>query len=641
MRLFRFGLWIVLVAIGCKREEDTHAGALRLDLTYATFRPGCLTLKVEDRADPSHVVSQELDLGPRPEPSRNVTVAVFRQEGWSRQLVLTATAYERSCAEQNPRAVDTETVQAEVPEKGVAPVKLDLRAEDLDDDRYVKTAQGGSDCDDDDPALNPGVTEDCDGKDDNCSGDETDAPGNVTYYADVDHDGYGNPNVRQLSCVPPAGTVTNGLDCNDGNAAVHPNQREPLCDGQDDNCDNAVDETFDAGTPCATVQGCTGTLTCTADRTSSQCVSAQAPTEWFVDEDGDSRAGTSVGLGCVPPVAGAVSQQSDCDDSSPFVSAGGVERCDRLDNDCNGQVDEVGCGSSAWQPIANTPDTEWRALAAHAEGQSWVAGPGDALAHVAGGTITPYPDCPGLWVSAWARPSDGRVFLGSIDGKIATHAVTGGPDCASATVNTDPSNVSPVNGLVGFENGASSTIFAVRSDGRIYQWTYPGATAPVEVARVAANLRAVHGTSPTNLLAVGADSGSGAPRAFRFNGTTWSQESLPSTLPARLFLRSVHMVHAQLAYAAGDEGVVLERSSGTWKEAPRLNPSGTPPSILGLTAYGRTAVYAVTSDKNVYLLNGSWSSVAPLTWTPWAIDGVGPHDLWIAGSQGQVLHWGP
>ncbi|WP_224240802.1 MopE-related protein [Hyalangium gracile] len=614
-----------------------------MDLTYATFRPGCLTLKAQDQADPSRFTLQEVALGQEPAPSRTVKVAVFRKEDWSRRLVLTATAYERSCAEQNPRQVDAQTLEAEVPAEGIALVSMALRAEDLDDDHYVKVSQGGTDCDDDDPAVNPGILDDCDGKDDNCSGDESDAPGVIVYYADVDGDGYGNPATRQASCVQPTGTATNGLDCNDTNAAVRPNQRELLCNGQDENCDSVADDSFDVSRPCTTALGCSGAWACTPDQRASQCVSPETPRNWYVDEDGDQRAGRSVGPGCVPPVAGAVDRQDDCDDSSPFAFSGGTERCDRLDNDCNGQVDEVGCGSVAWRTIPGTGNTEWRALAAYADGRAWVASPTGALAHVAGGVATAYPDCAGQWLSAWARPSDGRVFLGSEDGRIATHAVTGGVDCSTAGENTSTGTSSQINGLVGFENGASTTLFAVTSNGRIYRWTYPGNAPPVELAGLGANLRSIHGTSPTNLLAVGVDSSSGVPRAFRFDptGGVWVQESLPASLP-KVFLRDVHMVHGQLAYAAGDQGVVLERSNGAWKEVTRLDPGGgPPPNIHGLTAFGRTAIYAVTNDKKVYLFNGSWSSVESLSWTPRAIDGVGPHDVWAAGSQGTVIRWSP
>ncbi|MCB9758248.1 MAG: putative metal-binding motif-containing protein [Alphaproteobacteria bacterium] len=87
---------------------------------------------------------------------------------------------------------------------------------DLDGDGWASP----EDCDDSDAAVHPeadevpynGVDEDCDGED----------------LLDVDGDGW------------EAWTV-GGEDCRDGNAAVHPDAVE-LCNGADEDCDEAVDE---------------------------------------------------------------------------------------------------------------------------------------------------------------------------------------------------------------------------------------------------------------------------------------------------------------------------------------------------------------------------------------------------------------
>jgi hypothetical protein len=641
MRLFRIGLSIVVVAVGCKREEEPAAGALRVDLSYATFRPGCLTVKAADKAEPSRAEVHEVALGPQADRarSRELTLAVFRKEGWSRDLVLTATAYERPCTDPASKVVDTQTTEAQVPERGVLPVKMDLRAEDLDDDGYVTDDQGGSDCNDDAPTVNPAIPEDCDGSDDNCSGDETDAPGAITYYADGDGDGYGDPNRRQGSCLQPPGTVPNSRDCDDTNPAIRPDQPEAACDNVDENCNGVRDDTFDAGTPCTTALGCTGALAC-ATSTTSQCVSSQTPVPWYVDDDGDLQAGTMAGLGCQAPAPGAKNQRDDCDDSSPFVRDGGMERCDLLDNDCDGTTDES-CGARTWEQLPDPGSLEWRAVAAYAENKAWVAGLGGALTSIEGMVAIPYDDCSEDWSSAWASPSTERVFLGSNDGKLAMRDRLSGVGCTFA----DTGRSAGINGLVGFDTGAGPVLFAVASDGRIYRWAPPA--DPVEVSRVSANLRDVHGTSPTNLLAVGAGSDN-LPRAFRANpdGGVWIGEPLPSGLPAGTFLRGVHMVHGDLAYAAGDKGLLLERSNGTWS-APAfsrliLGDGGTP-NLLDVAAYGRTLVYAIGNDKAVYRFNGNAWAPPDYTgdWTPFAINGVAPHDVWVAGSQGTVIHRGP
>lgn len=71
-----------------------------------------------------------------------------------------------------------------------------------------------------------------------------DAGCSVPYYADADHDGFGDMAgpMRGTVCSGPAPTgysLTND-DCNDNDANVHPHAAEP-CDGIDENCDGYAD----------------------------------------------------------------------------------------------------------------------------------------------------------------------------------------------------------------------------------------------------------------------------------------------------------------------------------------------------------------------------------------------------------------
>ncbi|WP_375768932.1 MopE-related protein [Archangium gephyra] len=168
------------------------------------------------------------------------------------------------------------------------------------------------DCDDFDPAINPGAEEVCDGLDNNCNGAVDEAAGS-TWYRDADGDTYGNAAVSTLACVQPSGYVSNSSDCDDSKASVKPGATE-VCDGLDNNCNGAVDEA-------------TGST-------------------WYRDADGDTYGNAAVStLACSAP-AGYVSNSSDCDDSKASVKPGATEVCDGLDNNCNGSIDEA--AGSTW-----------------------------------------------------------------------------------------------------------------------------------------------------------------------------------------------------------------------------------------------------------------------------------------------------
>ena len=111
--------------------------------------------------------------------------------------------------------------------------------DDLDQDGYDLE----QDCDDGDASLNPGAEERCDGVDNDCDGvtDEAQAVDAGTWHADDDGDGFGDPQDAQTACEQPAGTVEDGSDCDDGDAAVNPQATE-VCNGADDDCEGSEDQ---------------------------------------------------------------------------------------------------------------------------------------------------------------------------------------------------------------------------------------------------------------------------------------------------------------------------------------------------------------------------------------------------------------
>ncbi len=101
-----------------------------------------------------------------------------------------------------------------------------------------------NDCNDNNAAIHPGVTDVCNSIDDDCDG-STDEDGTLTWWLNADGDNYAA--ATQSTCTSPgAGWTTtapqfNG-DCNDNNAAINPGAIEICANGIDDNCNGFIDE---------------------------------------------------------------------------------------------------------------------------------------------------------------------------------------------------------------------------------------------------------------------------------------------------------------------------------------------------------------------------------------------------------------
>ncbi len=193
---------------------------------------------------------------------------------------------------------------------------------DADGDGFPASATGDEqeDCDDASATVNPGATEICDGRDNDCDGDVDADDSDVAltlWYLDADEDGYGDPESQIADCEDPGGYVEEGEDCDDGDPEIHPGAEES-CDGVDQDCDGVADD------------------------------EVEGAETWFRDSDEDGFGDPTEAMRSCEEPEGYVDNDEDCDDADPNISPAGTESCDEQDEDCDGDIDEDVDDAPSW-----------------------------------------------------------------------------------------------------------------------------------------------------------------------------------------------------------------------------------------------------------------------------------------------------
>ncbi|MGE6763898.1 MopE-related protein [Corallococcus interemptor] len=698
----RLFLLLPLVALaGCKDPQD----GVKVTVSYSGFVPACVRVTARNGDSDDTRTTEVAVRGTDIAGKGQVVVGIRVPDGWGPILKVTAAGLEQAkdgtaCGGK----VVTDHMGGIEIQKGSADkgtpqqLALSLSAEDKDGDGYVATSSNGTDCNDDgaDAAkINPGATELCNNRDDNCDGVgdkdafmlETpcegaggcggtricdpanaqqatcNAPTPTFAWIDADGDNHGQAGVEPRRFCPPETVPSSGYvpftgdhdDCNDNNANVRPGAPE-VCDGLDNNCDGTQDNLpFEACTTSDTQ--CAGKKVCDGTQGATKCEATVPVPTWYPDGDGDdygSDAGTV--KTCVDPNGGAVkyvNADGDCDDGNPFIHANAPERCDSQDNNCNGSTDENNaCPANAprWDRgfVGGDVNRTWLAVSTYGDAGVWIAGENSGRAvkepsqegfSVLPGTCTDGSG-PQFLPSVWADPTTGIAYMGRDNGQLIVQA----PDAGSCTPRPPVNdNEATTRGLMGFATAGGVNIHGVGRKGTTdhgFTLQWDGGTSTV-TAQIRNNnvLSAVHGLSESVLFAAGVDNMNKGV-IYRYDplatpNPTWKKDTtVPSTIDA---LTGIHVVSNKLAYAVSDAGKLLQwTGDGTsWTVV-----SGTlTGKYRGVLAFGKNSIYIATDEGTVLRYNGSAWSTEAAGGSKYGISGTSPDNIWVVGRFGQVTHY--
>lgn len=173
-----------------------------------------------------------------------------------------------------------------------------------------------------------------------CNDSEASINPTTVWYEDFDNDNYGLTTETQASCNEPLGYTAEDGDCNDINPAIHPEAIE-VCDQEDNNCDNNIDEGFPGSTVYLDADNdqygdpsmpldllCNESTPVGYVSNNMDCndnnIDINPETLWYEDSDGDSYGSNALGAStesCTQPL-NFVANNDDCNDSEDSVHPG-------------------------------------------------------------------------------------------------------------------------------------------------------------------------------------------------------------------------------------------------------------------------------------------------------------------------------
>ena len=466
---------------------------------------------------------------------------------------------------------------------------------------HVRVTGNTFDCDDAKPDVNPGATEKCNERDDNCA---------------------------------------NGAD---ETFLVGPQRKGS-------NCLNDI---------------CIGVFICDPANDTRTACNALPPTLYYPDVDQDTQGASDGAAQKIcsgtPPPTGKVANATDCDDADPGTKQAATEVCDGLDNNCNGQLDEgltcggrflqvfdsaLGGGGHDWRTVALDPTDGYPVWVAGMEGKLAVRTAANAsfVSHSQGESTS--TSCGNWhWYAAWVRPSDGHVFLAGQGGQVAEHTK------ATCINQADAPGTDDATGIVGFESGGMTTLYLTNAGGKLFTWT-PGSNPIEQHANSGNSYRDIHAVDPNLLLVAGRTSAGNQGVTSYLNGS-WTP--VPHTLNNTVSgsVNALWVGATNLACAVGDGGAVWRWSGGTnWTLAPAV-PGGGPNFTSVVIPPGTNVAYMVDKSPNGKLrrlTQYGWARaprITPVGQTQPVDPQVPLYDLamrsvsdfWMVGDDGSVYHY--